>query len=165
MKRSSNHIVDLDLTSFIDILFAILICFIFMNSLKNGSSEEVVITTNPEQTDMVSMVLLVEYDENIVENRTIRMESDQEIEFAEFALLEGENEAAYETLKDELVRVINATEPDVPILLSIYEDRILYRDHKRIEEITDELKLENSNFYTKWKRYNSTLDNTENNNE
>lgn len=163
MRNRNNRSIELDLTSFIDVIFVILIAFIVTYSTNKASQPTPAPIVNP-MDDVISIGLLVEYNDDNVETRNIQLSCNMEMDVDSIAPVEGDSDESFAILEKQITKIVNEN-PDVPVLLSMYEDKILYRDHKRVEQIVDQLK-EQSNFYPTWKRNSdSNVDNTVENND
>lgn len=150
MKKNKNRSIELDLTSFIDVIFVILIAFIIIySSRSSGSAEPTPAPVINPMDNVITLGLIVEYNDENVKSRTIQLVSEPEMTIEPFDTLEGENEEAFYSLQEQITKIVDEN-PDVPILLNAYEDKILYRDHRRIEEINDSLKTK-GNYYPSWK--------------
>ena len=150
MNKKRNRSIELDLTSFIDVIFVILIAFMFIYTNKNSSLQPTPAPVVNPMDDVVSIGLLVEYSDENVETRNIQLSCNPEMNLELIAPAEGDNDESFVALEEQITQIVNDN-PDVPVLLSMYEDKILYKDHKRIEEIVGQL-AEKDNFYPTWKR-------------
>ena len=149
MEIKNNHSIELDLTSFIDVIFVILIAFIVAYSNNKTSLPTPAPIIEPME-DVVSIGLIVEYSDEDIKTRNVQLTCYPETNFETVPPIEGDNDDSFTVLQEQITQIVNDN-PDVPVLLSIYEDKILYRDHKRIEQMIEQLDV-NSNFYSTWKR-------------
>lgn len=154
MRRKKQRSVDLDLTSFLDVLFIILIAYMIVFTGKRTESNPTPMPISPGPEDYTTLSLEIFYDELEVKNRTIifkNAETDEPLlEFGEYLSPETEKEQ-YDKLREKINEIIQENE-ETPVLLCMYQDRILYRDYEKVVEITDSIKNETRNLYPIWKK-------------
>ena len=98
---------------------------------------------------LVSFITLsAEYETADPSIRHIRLLSGEDTKIEDMIIEEETKSDKFKELEIILSELIE-TDTDVPVLLTLYEDRILYRDQTRIMQILDDLREDNSNLFVR----------------
>ncbi len=157
-KNRENKIIDIDLTSMLDVIFIVLMVVMCQQVLGLSKASQ-------EKEDLENMVkvyqVLEEAEEgNFVAYTSLRVDfEDANPKVRHIRLLYGNNpaikeiEITPETEDSAYEEFVSSTEnflddnKSIPVMLVIGEDGILYRDHERMEKEIKKLQETHSNLY------------------
>jgi biopolymer transport protein ExbD len=159
--------LDLDLTPLLDVIFIVLMvvmCQMSINSeserektveAKNAAEEaqakyEVATTQleNYENEDqLVAFITLnAMYEKNDPKTRHIRLAYNDETLIEDIVITPETQEQAYGQFVEEITSFVQSKEGS-PVLLSIDDSRILYRDYRRLEQEIKSLRATYNNLF------------------
>lgn len=167
MRRNHLHTnnILLDLTPLLDVIFIILLIFVSQTILSKKLSEEETLGIQEEyaeakkeydlRNEMIDdyytfVTVISTYDRENPENREIRISGNPDETDNIISLSGSDVEKEYADLEEYLKGYISANR-DKPVVFSLNQgdERILYRDEKRIREAVDKLQASNNNVYFK----------------
>lgn len=155
--------IELDLTSLLDVIFIILM-IVMCHSMVTASVAESKVedTTEIEQElseaqDTIAMYeareqeilnvedrvlflsIYVDFDETDVKTRTIKLMYDESFEIEPIVITSVDEQSQYKLFESKLSEYLS-NNADKPVLMTLDEKNILYRDHEKVYEILDDLK-------------------------
>ena len=172
MKKSikDKTKIELDLTSLLDVIFIVLMvvmCHSMATAVEAESKVEDTAGLEAELDEVQDTLELyeareeeilsvedrvlfvnayVDFDENDIKTRTIKLMYDESFEIDPITITPDNESEMYESFENKLSSYLSE-HSDMPILLTLDEENILYRDHERVMEIVDELKETHTNLY------------------
>ncbi len=169
-KKQDKFHIDLDLTSMLDVIFIILMvvmCQLRFDAKSEAQNIEELTAELAEAEETADMyksqleaienedkevaflMVRAKFDANDPALRTISMFRDTETSLMDDITIRPDNEdegfGNFEKKLDEYL--VSADAENMPVLLTLIDDRILYRDHVRISAILDELKEAHPNLF------------------
>lgn len=168
-KRSRSDII-IDLTSLLDVIFILLLVVMIGQKTATAQSEQELAQLQEqaevqiEEAENAKQIyeniaesykyvwaasVSVPFDAAEIQKRTIKLFVNGE-EIRSFDLIGNNVESTFEEFEEILEEYISKYN-DSPVILSLNDDddKILYRDEKKITEIFNELAENNSNVYIK----------------
>ncbi len=168
-RQSDKFNIDLDLTSMLDVIFVILMVVMCRQLLTNVRDNETIKTAaaeleavkadnelyamqlknleNPENSvNFVSVY--ANFEQNDPHVRHLKLTVGDSAVIEDLVIKPDTEESVFGEFADRLSSILSA-DPDIPVLLTINDQNILYRDHIRIEEILSSLKDDNPNLFMK----------------
>lgn len=168
-KRSRSDII-IDLTSLLDVIFILLLVVMIGQKTATAQSEQELAQLQEqaevqiEEAENAKQIyeniaesykyvwaasVSVPFDADEIQKRTIKLFVNGE-EIRSFDLIGNNVESTFEEFEEILEEYISKYN-DSPVILSLNDDddKILYRDEKKITEIFNELAENNSNVYIK----------------
>ncbi|MCR4651307.1 MAG: hypothetical protein K5662_06090 [Lachnospiraceae bacterium] len=171
-KWNKRGVGEIDLTPLLDVIFIVLMVVMCQQSLSAQTTQEEIdkLTTELEEAvddsefykdqlgnyenadQLVAYVTLyADYETDDPATRHVRLAYNSDIAFEEIEITPEKEETAYGDIKDELVAFLT-DHKEIPVLITLNENRILYRDQKKMTALFDELDEEYENFYVSGKQ-------------
>ncbi len=152
--------IDLDLTSMLDVIFIVLMVVMCRLNFEDtrGQKEleeardravlyEQQLSSIENEDALVSFVTLsVEFESADPKTRHIRMLTGENAVMEDTVITPEGEEEGFTRLSEELETVLSE-DGERPVLLTLYEDRILYRDQVRVTKLLDGLKEDHPNLF------------------
>ncbi len=150
MKKSfsSKGKINIDLTSLLDVIFLVLMvvmCYQKINGTRaEAAPPEIVVNT---VDGVKNVVLYVTYDDSDITSRHIYLKRDAESdEIQDIVITPETEEASYSAFETKLKEYLSANSM-MPVLVTIDDSRILYRDAVRMTELLGSIGDEYTNLY------------------
>ena len=166
-RRNRRQGPDIDLTPLLDVIFIVLMVVMCQQSLTSNAEKETIteLENNMEvveaeneimktqldnyenETQLVAYITLeADYEKNDPKTRHIRLAYNDESVIEDIVITPDTQVQAYDQFVQEISTFVESKE-GVPVLLTLEDEGILYRDHVRLEKEIAQLQETYSNLY------------------
>ena len=166
-RRNRRQGPDIDLTPLLDVIFIVLMVVMCQQSLTSNAEKETIteLENNMEvveaeneimktqldnyenETQLVAYITLkADYEKNNPKTRHIRLAYNDESVIEDIVITPDTQVQAYDQFVQEISTFVESKE-GVPVLLTLEDEGILYRDHVRLEKEIARLQETYSNLY------------------
>jgi biopolymer transport protein ExbD len=168
MRRRNKKIgPDIDLTPLLDVIFIVLMVVMCQQSLTSESKEEQIAalensleeteadnkvmktqleTAENEERLVAYITLYAQYEKNDPKTRHIKLAYNEEPVIEDIVITPDTQVQAYTQFAEEISSFMEDKE-GMPVLLTLDDNDILYRDHVRLEKEINALRETYSNLY------------------
>ena len=167
MNKRGIPSLDIDLTSLLDVIFIVLMVVMCHQALGTQAAEQEIeeLTTQLDSAvaenevhetqlnayenadDLVAYVTLrADYDTQNPRTRHIQLAYNNDVAFEEITITPETEKTGYATLEDNMNQFLTG-KAEMPVLIVLNEDHILYRDQVKISQLLDELGEQYTNLY------------------
>ena len=167
MNKRGIPSLDIDLTSLLDVIFIVLMVVMCHQALGTQNAEQEIeeLTTQLDAAvaenevhetqlnayenadDLVAYVTLrADYDTQNPKTRHIQLAYNNDVAFEEITITPETEKTGYATLEDNMNEFLKG-KAEMPVLIVLNEDHILYRDQVKISQLLDELGEQYTNLY------------------
>lgn len=165
MKKKNDF--DIDLTSLLDVIFIVLMVVMCHQSLDSKTIQEVIdnlqeqVNETEKENDVYEtqlyaydnantlvayVALSAEYDTKDPKTRCIQLAYNNDIAFEEITITPENEEESYALFEEKMISFLSE-KSDMPVILVLNEENILYRDQVRFSEILSLLEEQYHNLY------------------
>jgi biopolymer transport protein ExbD len=166
-RRNRRQGPDIDLTPLLDVIFIVLMVVMCQQSLTSNAEKEALteLENNMEVTQaeneimktqlesyetedqLVAFITLnADYEKNDPKTRHIRLAYNDETVIEDIVITPDTQVQAYDQFVSEISAFVESKE-GMPVLLTLQDEGILYRDHVRLEKEIAQLQETYSNLY------------------
>ena len=166
-RRNRRQGPDIDLTPLLDVIFIVLMVVMCQQSLTSNAEKETIteLENNMEvveaeneimktqldnyenENQLVAYITLkADYEKNDPKTRHIRLAYNDESVIEDIVITPDTQVQAYDQFVKEISTFVESKE-GVPVLLTLEDEGILYRDHVRLEKEIAQLQETYSNLY------------------
>ena len=169
-RNSDKFNIDLDLTSMLDVIFIILMVVMTSQLLNNAketaTAQELSAELEAAQADnktyemrlkdmenpddrVAFVTLYANFEAADPKTRHIKLLLGEDVAIEDLKLTPDNEDKIYEDFSKRLETYLEGY-PDSPVLLTLDDSNILYRDHVRMEELLASVKEAHSNLYIRY---------------
>lgn len=166
-RRKKKTGPDIDLTPLLDVIFIVLMVVMCQQSLTSGTKEERITelensleeteadnkvmkmqleTAENEERLVAYITLYAQYEKNDPRTRHIKLAYNEDTVIEDIVITPDTQVQAYTQFAEEITSFME-TKEGIPVLLTLDDTDILYRDHVRLEKEIEALRETYSNLY------------------
>ncbi len=168
MKNIKNRsIVDFDITPLLDVIFIVLMVVMSHQVVNSNISDKEFVTVQEQLDETVAenelhktqlyayenadnlvayVTLRADYEIGNPKTRNIQFTYNNDISYIEITITPDNEEESYKLLEEKLIEFLS-NNSEIPVLLVLNEDQILYRDQVTISEMLKNLRDQYTNLY------------------
>ena len=168
-KKQDKFHIDLDLTSMLDVIFIILMVVMCQLRIDAKSETETMAQLEAqlaeaqetadmyrdhleamenEEKEVSFLTVYADFEPEDPSVRHVRMVRDENPVMEDITIRPENEEEGFKTFADTLDRYLKEADAEnMPVLLTLNADRILYRDHVRVSALLDELREAHRNLF------------------
>lgn len=168
MKKTRNRInLDFDMTPLLDVIFIVLMVVMCHQALDTKSAEDDLKNVHEQLDEAISentihetqlyayentdqlvayVILYADYDAKNPTTRNIQLAYNNDVAFEEITISPENEEEAYALFETKMVSFLSE-KSEMPVIIVLNEDNILYRDQVRLSEMLGKLGEQYPNLY------------------